>query len=81
MSKYEFNICPNLKKEITLCKARIYVTNIILFESATISVQLFNDKNIVVDTLNYVIEGNEYNTWSTTNDQYLIDLIQTKIKQ
>ena len=54
------------------------VTDVILFESATVLI-LFLDKNEnCIRTVQYVVEGDEYADWSD-DDQYIVDLIVEKI--
>jgi hypothetical protein len=54
------------------------VTDIILFESATVLILFLDENENCIRTVQYVVEGEEYAEWSD-DDQYIVDLIVEKI--
>ena len=70
---------PNIKKTINICSFKYNILEIKLSESVRIAVYLFNENNLMVDSRQYLINGNEYAAWST-DDKYIINLIKQKIQ-
>jgi hypothetical protein len=54
------------------------VTDIILFESATVLILFLDENENCIRTVQYVVEGEEYAEWSD-DDEYILDLIVKKI--
>ena len=79
MNPIEIPVYPNIKKIVTICKARIQILEIKMFESARIAVYLFDSNDNLIDSRQYSIEGQEYTDW--TDDAYLVKLIKQKIQQ
>lgn len=79
MNIVEVEIYPNLKKTFNICKAKIRILSLVLFTSASIEVQLFDENDRVVDSRNFFIKDDEYIKWN--DDNYLIDLIKTKLQE
>lgn len=79
MNPDEISVYPNVRKLVTICKARIQILEIKIFESVRVAVYLINDKDAVVDATQYLIEGEEYAAWGNS-DKYLTDLIRKKIQ-
>lgn len=75
----EFPVYPNIKKTITLCKARIQILEIKMFESIRVAVYLMDERDIVMESTQFIIEGDEYNAWSN-DDTYIMKLIKQKIQ-
>ena len=81
MNQEEFYpIYPNIKRTINICKFKYNILEIKLFESVRIAVYLFNENDLLIETRQYLIEGDEYNGWSN-DDKYIINLIKQKIQQ
>ena len=80
MDPTEFPVYPNIKKTVTICKARITIMEIKIFESVRVAVYLLDDRDSVVDSTQYLIEGTEYDAWSN-DDKYLVNLIRQKVQQ
>jgi hypothetical protein len=70
---------PNLKKTINICSFKYNILEIKLSESVRIAVYLFNENGLMVESRQYLINGNEYGAWST-DDKYIINLIKQKIQ-
>jgi hypothetical protein len=79
MNQEEYPIYPNLKRIVNICKFKYNVLEIKLFESVRVAVYLYNDKDILIEANQILIEGTEYNAWSN-DDKYIINLIKTKIQ-
>lgn len=79
MNQEEYPIYPNLKRIVNICKFKYNVLEIKLFESVRVAVYLYNDKDILIEANQILIEGAEYNAWSN-DDKYIINLIKTKIQ-
>jgi hypothetical protein len=69
---------PNIKKTINICSFKYNILEVKLCESVRIAVYLFNENGLMVDSRQYLINGNEYAAWST-DDKYIINLIKQKI--
>ena len=70
---------PNLKKTINICSFKYNILEVKLCESVRIAVYLFNENAVMVESRQYLINGNEYAAWST-DDRYIINLIKKKIQ-
>jgi len=79
MNNTEFPVYPNIKKIITLCKARIQILEIKMFESVRVAVYLLDSNGIVFESTQFLIEGDEYEAWGS-DDTYLVKLIKQKIQ-
>jgi hypothetical protein len=79
MNQEEFPVYPNIKRIINICKFRYTILEIILFKSIRIAVYLLNENDMVIESRQYVIEGEEYNAWSQ-DDKYIIALLKQKIQ-
>jgi len=80
MDPTEFPVYPNIKKTVTICKARIQIMEIKIFESVRVAVYLLDDRDSIVDSTQYLIESSEYDAWSN-DDKYLVNLVRQKIQQ
>ena len=80
MNNEEYPIYPNIKRIINICKFKYNILEIKLFESVRIAVYLFNENDLLIESKQFLIEGNEYNAWSN-DDKYIINLIKQKIQQ
>lgn len=77
----EINVYPNLKKTITMVKAKYTVFNYLPFTSAQISVQFFDENDIPVETRIYEINyNNGFDKWGT-DDKYLENWVKNIIQQ
>lgn len=75
----EFNIYPNIKKSITIVKARYAVFNYVPFTSANVSVQFFDADDLPIETKVYEINvTNGFNDWGT-DDKFLEAWIKQQI--
>jgi hypothetical protein len=79
MNQDEYPIYPNIKKTYSICKFKYKILEIKLKESVRIAVYLFSENDLLIDSRQYLIEGNEYLNWGT-DDGYLINLIKQKIQ-
>jgi hypothetical protein len=70
---------PNIKKTINICSFKYNILEVKLYESVRIAVYLFNENCVMVESRQYLINGNEYASWST-DDKYIINLIKQKIQ-
>jgi len=80
MNQEEYAIYPPIKKIINICKFKYNILEVKLFESIRVAVYLFDDKDLMVEARQYLIEKEEYKLWSQ-DDQYIVNLIKTKIQQ
>jgi hypothetical protein len=80
MNNEDYPIYPNIKRIINICKFKYQILEIKLFQSVRIAVYLFNENDLLIETKQYLIEGDEYNAWSN-DDKYIINLIKQKIQQ
>ena len=80
MNEEYHNIYPNLKITFNICKFKYNILEIKLFESVRVAVYLFNENDLLIESKQYLIEGDEYNAWSN-DDKYIINLIKQKIQQ
>ena len=69
---------PCKTKTINMNKARIWVSQIKLFENAFIDVRLLDDNGSVQECHLFILEHDEYKEWK--EDQYLIDWVKEKLK-
>lgn len=74
------NVYPNIKRIVTICKFKYIILEIKLFESIRIAVYLYNENDLLIESRQYLIQGQEYADWSN-DDKYLINLIKQKIQE
>ena len=79
MNQENIPLYPNLKKTMTICKFTYQILEIKLTESVRIAVYLFTENDILVDSKQFLIEGDEYKRWGS-DDNYIINLIKQKIQ-
>lgn len=79
MDEKEIALYPNMKKTLNICKFKYQILEIKLTESVRVAVYLFNENDLLVDSKQYLIDGNEYAKWGS-DDNYLINLIKQKIQ-
>jgi hypothetical protein len=80
MNQEEYPVYPPIKKTLTICKFTYNILEIKLFESVRIAVYLYNENGLMIEARQYLIEGQEYNTWSN-DDKYILNLIKQKIQE
>lgn len=80
MEQADFPVYPPIKKTISISKFKYNILEIKLFESIRVAVYLFDEKDMLVEARQYVIDSNEYKAWSQ-DDQYIVNLIKQKIQQ
>ena len=68
---------PCKTKTININKARLWVSQIKLFENAFIDVRLLDDNGSVQECYHFILEHDEYKEWK--EDQYLIDWVKNKL--
>jgi hypothetical protein len=56
----------------------VNVTDIQLFTSATLIVDLYNSDPRLINKVNLSLAGEDYQNWAN-NDQYIIDYVATKL--
>jgi len=74
-----YPVYPNIKRIVSICKFKYTILEIILFKSIRIAVYLYNENDMLIESRQYLIEGDEYNAWSN-DDQYIIKLLKEKIQ-
>ena len=74
-----YPVYPNIKRIVNICKYKYTILEIILFKSVRIAVYLYNENDMLIESRQYIIEGEEYNAWSN-DDQYIIKLLKEKIQ-
>ena len=80
MNQVEFiPLYPNIKKFITICKFKYMVLEMVLFKHIKIGVYLYNENDVLIESRQFLIEGEEYNNWSN-DDQYIIKLLKEKLQ-
>jgi hypothetical protein len=79
MNEKEVLLYPNMKKTLNICKFKYQIIELKLTESVRVAVYLFNENDLLVDTKQYLIFGNEYASWGS-DDNYIINLIKQKIQ-
>jgi hypothetical protein len=79
MNTCEIPVYPNIRKTITICKARVQILEIKIFESVRVAVYLLDSNDAVIDTTQFTIDGPEYNDWSN-DDNYILKIIKQKIQ-
>lgn len=77
MKRVDFTISPPLCQSVKIVRAEVIITELILFTSVNVVVYLYDERESVVDTRQFFIDGPEYNAWN--DDNYLIELIKNKI--
>jgi hypothetical protein len=75
----EIKLYPNMKKTVNICKFKYQILEIKLKESVRVAVYLFNDDDILIESTQYLIDGEEYAKWGS-DDNYIINLIKQKIQ-
>ena len=78
----------NIKTEVEPCDyhtpvrvihhIEIQILQLILFQSVSLIVSLYDENDHIIDNKVVAVEGQEYADWAN-NDQYLIDLVMVKL--
>ena len=79
MNSVEFNLYPNIKKTITIVKARYNVFDYVPYQSARIAVQFIDDQDAGVE--NKILElntTNGFNQWGN-DDKFLETWIKKQL--
>lgn len=79
MNSVEFNLYPNIKKTITIVKARYNVFDYVPYQSARIAVQFIDDQDTGVE--NKILElntTNGFNQWGN-DDKFLETWIKKQL--
>ncbi len=69
------NIQPK-QISLTATKIEIKVLHLELNQSAVVSVKLFNSDSKLLDSNDFILDGEDYDDWH--DDDYLIDYVCTK---
>jgi hypothetical protein len=75
----EFNVYPNIKQAVTICKATVTVQSYVMFKSATLCVSLLDANDSVVSVKLYTLEGEAFASWGT-DDSYLVSWVKKQIQ-
>ena len=75
----EINVYPNIQRILKIVKFTYQILEIKLFESVRIAVYLYSDQDVLIESKQYIIEGDEYVNWGT-DDKYLVNLLKQKIQ-
>jgi hypothetical protein len=75
----EFNVYPNIKQSVTICKASITVQSYIIFKSATLMVSLYDTDDNYVCVKVYTLEGADFSNWGT-DDSYIVNWVKSKLQ-
>ena len=79
MTKFEFNIYPNITITKKIIKAEVNIVELKLFESARIAVLLYDEDNKVQKVHQLILnKENGYDDW--VNDKWLLDWIKLKMQ-
>lgn len=78
-SQIEFNIYPNIKQSVTICKATIWVQTYVMFKSATLCVTLYDINDSVVTVKLYTLEGSDFLAWGT-DDNYVVNWVKKQLE-
>lgn len=79
MNSCEIPVYPNIKKVVTICKAKIQILEIKMFESIRVAVYFLDSNDLHIDSTQFLIEKEEYNAWGN-DDSYIVKLIKQKIQ-
>jgi hypothetical protein len=75
-----FPVSPPVTKTLIATRAIAQVQSITLGISATISVLLFSDMGVAIDTRVYILEGQDYANWGS-DDTYIQNYVQQKLAE
>lgn len=75
----EFPVYPNLNRITKISKCRYHILELLLFTSIRVAVYLYSDADVLVESRQYLIAGDEYAAWGT-DDTYLVKLLKNKIQ-
>ena len=65
-------------KTTTITNIKIEISQLILFESCSFNVYLYDDENNIIEFKTFKIEGDEYKLWKNEDD-YIINWIKNKL--
>ena len=74
-----FNVYPNLKKTITICKAGIRIIELKLYEFLKLNVILYDADDNIVDTRLLILDHtNGYDQWGFSDD-FIVSWVKSQI--
>jgi len=80
MNQSEFiPVYPNITRSIKICQFKYQILDVQLFKSIRIAIYLYNENNILIESTQLLIEGEDYNRWAQ-DDTYITNLIKSKIQ-
>ena len=68
----------NLTKTTSIKYLKIEISQLILFESCSFNVYLYDEDKNIIEMKFFKIEGDEYKLWKNEDD-YIINLIKEKV--
>ena len=78
-NELEFFVYPNISRITKISKCKYHILELTLFTSIRVAVYLYSDADVLIESRQYVISGDEYAAWGT-DDTYLVKLLKTKIQ-
>ena len=75
----QFNVYPNIKQAITICKALVSVQSYEMFKSATLCVSLLDTNDSVVSVKLYTLDGEAFAAWGN-DDAYVVNWVKKQIQ-
>jgi hypothetical protein len=79
MDQTLYPVYPNMSRIMKICKFRYTIVELKLFESIRIAVYLLNENDLLIESTQFLIEGEEYKAWQN-DDNYIIKLLKEKIQ-
>jgi len=71
---------PPIKTEQKINQFKVEVSQMILFQSVSLNVILYDADEKFVCVKSYRLEGDDYKAWSD-DDKYIVDFIREQLKQ
>ena len=71
---------PPIKVEKKINQFKVEISHLVLFESVTVNVLLYDQDDNYVSLRIFRIEGDDYKSWSD-DDKYIINYIREKLNE
>jgi len=80
MNSTTYPLSTPIQQVINITQYNVSLYNFTLNTSVTISVNILDENNRVINSLNFMLEGEDYQNWGN-DDAYIKTFVETKINE
>jgi len=69
---------PPIPEQVKLTKFSVKVTELVLFQKVDLIVYLFDENDVLINSVNMSLSGNDYSLWNN-DDTYIINYVKRNL--